>query len=568
MHLASVSSDHTFICTTLTTRSTLCAVVLVALACGKEPTAKEPLTPYELQIAGGDGQEGTVDQALSTPLRVRVVARSGEGVRDVQLHWTSDAGTISRIGRTDAQGYATATWRLGTVAGEQHLTVSFDGLAPRVFIAHARPGVAASVRIDAGLFMLASGATRQLTAQAADQFGNALSPNDIAWRSTDAAVASVGATGLVTAKSRGQAGAIATLGAAADTAYLKVDEIAWASIAVGRYHSCGLSVDGQLMCWGQNAYGELGDGGISPRSIPAPVVGGRTYIAVSAAWSHTCAIAQAGDISCWGDNPYGKWDASAADRLYEPTRLESAVQFEKLSVDVWHGCALAVSGDAYCWGNRLEGNLGDGIAAYSQFSAVPVAVVGGHRFRQLSAGNATCGVAADSATFCWGKLGSTDDPGSFVPRPMSLLPDLSTVSVNLIHACGVGAGGQGFCWGNDEVGQLGNGPSYSGSMSPVLVGGGVYAEIQAIELYSCGRTQGGALYCWGAVPAGASSVSMQSPTLIAAPEPVAGLAGNTFHFCIVSVQGNAYCQGNNIHGQLGDGTTEPRSAFVRVKDPQ
>ena len=528
---------------------------------------KEPLIPAELQVAGGNGQDGTVDQSLLAPLRVRVVAATGMGVRDVQVHWTTGAGVISVAGITDAQGYATASWRLGTVAGEQLATASVDGLDSKVFTAHAAPGVAAFVRIDIRLFMLASGGTRQLNAHATDRFDNTLPSTTITWRSTDAAVASVEGTGLVTGNARGQAGVVATLGAAADTSFLKVDEIAWAAIATGRYHSCGISLDGQLWCWGQNAYGELGDGGVTPRSTPALVAGARNYVAVSAAWYHTCAIAQDGDLYCWGDNPYGRWDATAADRLYEPTRLESALRFAQVSVGVLHGCALAESGAAFCWGNREEGNLGDGVAAYHSYSTFPVAVIGGHQFRRVSAGNATCAITADSTTYCWGKLSGSDSAGNILPTQARTLPRLATVSVNFIHACGVDGAGQGYCWGNNEVGQLGNG-TLDNSSPPVRAGSRVYADIQAIELYSCGRTPAGTIDCWGSVPVGASSVAMRTPTQVSAPESVRELSGNTFHFCIVSRQGNAYCQGSNIFGQLGDGTTVSRSTFVRVTDPR
>lgn len=81
---------------------------------------------------------------------------------------------------------------------------------------------------------------------------------------------------------------------------------AFQDIAVGTSHACGLTPGGQVVCWGSNALGQLGDGTFLSRATPGPVSGGGTYVTLAAGGGETCAIDTGGTLSCWGANRNGE----------------------------------------------------------------------------------------------------------------------------------------------------------------------------------------------------------------------------------------------------------------------
>jgi len=79
------------------------------------------------------------------------------------------------------------------------------------------------------------------------------------------------------------------------------------SIALGGYHSCALLTGGKVMCWGNNEYGQLGDGTITDRrNNPVEVSGITTAIGIALGGHHSCALLTGGKMMCWGNNEYGQ----------------------------------------------------------------------------------------------------------------------------------------------------------------------------------------------------------------------------------------------------------------------
>ncbi|MEO2115397.1 MAG: hypothetical protein ABGX21_03685, partial [Candidatus Poseidoniia archaeon] len=148
------------------------------------------------------------------------------------------------------------------------------------------------------------------------------------------------------------------------TSSLGTDRTAVA-ITTGDYHICAILDDGSVACWGQNTYGQLGDGTTTQRNTPTQTSSlgtDRTAIAISAGREHTCAILDDGSVACWGYNNKGQLgDGTTTDRL-TPTQT-SSLGTDRTAVAIGvreHTCAILDDASVACWGSNGYGQLGDG----------------------------------------------------------------------------------------------------------------------------------------------------------------------------------------------------------------
>ncbi len=274
------------------------------------------------------------------------------------------------------------------------------------------------------------------------------------------------------------------------------------SVSAGFQNTCGVVANGVAYCWGIIDFGQLGNGSnIDASDVPVEVSGGLVFSSVSAGTRHVCGVAVGGALYCWGFNFDGQLGTGSIELRDVPTIVASTETFVSVTGGERHTCGLTDNATAYCWGFNFDGQLGANDSTIQ--SAVPLLVAGGLTFAHVSAGGFhTCGLANDGATYCWGTNQngqlSRDSIGfSLAPLQVTTAPVFSSITAGGRHTCGLTADGTAFCWGRGAEGQLGDAQTVERTM-PVMVRGGLkFASLAAGGSHTCGKATDGFLYCWG-----------------------------------------------------------------------
>jgi len=188
-----------------------------------------------------------------------------------------------------------------------------------------------------------------------------------------------------------------------------------------------------------------------------------------------------GAAYCWGSDP----GCGSGKDEESPCRVAGDLHFNSVQQGglLSSACGVTNAGRAFCWGGRED---------------TPVAVSEDVTFATVSPGTRhACGLTPEGAVYCWGKV---DIALEWEPTPTHVYPDLKLAELSSggLHTCGISENGRAFCWGNASQGQLGHGKR-SGSLVPEPVSGDLrFAVISAGELaHTCGVTVEGVAYCWG-----------------------------------------------------------------------
>lgn len=269
------------------------------------------------------------------------------------------------------------------------------------------------------------------------------------------------------------------------------------------------------------------------------------------------------------------WFAACSDdEPAGPTPPPSAIRYSIVDAGYYHTCALTPSGRAHCWGRNSFGTLGDGT---TDDRTLPTPVDGGPALVSLDAGAGhNCALTAAGAAWCWGlnDEGQVGD-GTFAfrtrPVPVAGGHTFTAVSAGHAHSCGLTSGGAAWCWGDDSHGQLGDGASDSGkSPEPVRVQSSEpLASIHAGYYQTCGLTTTGTAYCWGQNVAGqngdGSRTERHSPVAVSGGLAFTSIAPGDRFVCGVS-SGATWCWGINPHDQLGAQAPDTSLVPLRLDD--
>jgi alpha-tubulin suppressor-like RCC1 family protein len=255
------------------------------------------------------------------------------------------------------------------------------------------------------------------------------------------------------------------------------------AVSVGDGFACALTTGssdggdaggGGVVCWGYNYWGQLGSNPMTNSPVPVQVPGLESGVtAIAAGEDSACAITVGGGAVCWGFNAYGQLGNDAPDEyLPAPVQVTGVTGVTSITVGGDFACAVA-SGAVVCWGLDIP-SLGADAAPMN--TGLPFQITGlTSGVTSVTAGNdVTCAISGGGGLVCWGynqygQVGDDSPSDSWVPVQVTgLASNVKAASAGSESTCAV-VGCAVQCWGLNQDGQLGNGTSGSNMNSSVPV---------------------------------------------------------------------------------------------------
>lgn len=305
--------------------------------------------------------------------------------------------------------------------------------------------------------------------------------------------------------------------------------------------------DGSVRAWGNNAWGQLGDGTQTRANTPRPIAGLTGVQQIAGGPRFACAVTTGG-LACWGEMGGLLADDQPGTSL--TPRYNPAIQLSSLDVAQGVLCGGSADGTVRCWSN--ETNLSTGpVRNAAAFALSPTGSPLGTSQLWILSGNSSLR-----------RIEPLSDAGGETMRTRVL-----QLALRSNGYCVLVAGGEVWCAGSgSEVGDgTGSGTTL---LQPVraevsnvvsLVGGGNH---------TCALRADRTVACWGGNTSGQTGLDTDAPSVLT-PQvlpltDVVQLAAGAGHTCALRGDGTVYCWGANYAGQLGDGTFLARFAPTRV----
>ncbi len=294
------------------------------------------------------------------------------------------------------------------------------------------------------------------------------------------------------------------------------------AVATGASHTVVLRKDGSVWAWGDNFWGELGNGRRRVGDVPAPVPGLPRIVAVAAGYLHSLALAEDGTLWGWGDNHHGQLGVASPAWILNPIQIPGLPAVASIDAGFFHSAAIDRSGRVLTWGLNNAGQLGDGTLVTRS-----------------------------------------------TPSTIASIADAAAISGGQLHTLLLKKDGSIWSWGGNTFGQLGRSSTGRRDPNPAAIASltGVTA-IAAGEDHSLALTADQHVWAWGdnlygQVADGTWEMRGQ-PVRVRALEPVIGIASGEAHVIAMNAEGTLFTWGFGSEGQLGDNTiirrrAEPRS---------
>jgi alpha-tubulin suppressor-like RCC1 family protein len=366
----------------------------------------------------------------------------------------------------------------------------------------------------------------------------------------------------------------------------------WTSVATGGHHTVAVKSDGTLWAWGNNYYGQLGDGTTIDRSEPVQVGDDTDWVSVSAGANHTLALKgvnSAGrSLYAWGSNSHGQLGDNTFTDRNAPVQIQINTVNEWVSVSARgnHTVAIKFGGTLWAWGENTYGQVGNGGGAVQPVPAQ--IIVGGQNGTPLTWATVAAGtdhtlaIATDESLWAWGRndagqLGVSDTDDRLVPARVGSASDWLDVDGGGAHSVGIrrvgdsSTAGSLWAWGDNSEAQLGN-DSGTPSWVPIQVGTETtWKRVIAGEFHVFAVNAEQALWGWGRNARGELGIAQNVAGKEEAPVRVGNVSlqwaaadSGSAHTVMVTADGRLFVSGLNLYGEIGNGQIAKKLQPSRV----
>ncbi|MCL4826738.1 MAG: hypothetical protein KJZ95_05180 [Caldilinea sp.] len=348
------------------------------------------------------------------------------------------------------------------------------------------------------------------------------------------------------------------------------------AVTAGGYHTCALTPGGRVFCWGANGYGQAGAGFVShviTQAINASAsLSNVTFTAVSAGRQHTCALTADGAVYCWGRNQVGQLGNGTVAHSSVPALVSGLdgvqAQVQAIASGEFQTCALLADGSVRCWGQNGAGQLGRGNVPGDHTTPAPVVGLAGRAVSLAAGDDHMCAVIEGGAAQCWGynaygQLGNGTNNNSNTPVIVSgLTSGVTAMTAGRVFTCAI-VNGSAKCWGDGHSGQLADGEDFSGGSRPytktvpvdVVELPSTVLELEAGGATACARLDNGETYCWGSDWSGQLGRGTANTQWLPQLLPLSGitqLSMENLHVCARLQDASLRCWGSNTFAQVGN----------------
>ena len=346
-----------------------------------------------------------------------------------------------------------------------------------------------------------------------------------------------------------------------------------ARIATNGAHNLALQSDNSVWAWGDNYYGQLGNGTSQNYYILANKVAGVTGVVALSAGNGASYVKRVdGAIWAWGDNYYGQLGDGTTTQRNGPVPVPNGTAADQIAAGAAHFSTMKTDGTIMSMGQNVIGQLGD--ATLVQIPA-PIAITSITNVAKLAPGfRHSLGIRNDGTVVGWGdnsygQLGDNTYISKGSPTPVSGLSSVVSVASGITHSVALKADGSVWTWGDNGSGQLGTSvvnyspiPVQVPGLTGVTAIGSGYYHVVALK-------SDGSLWAWGANYSGqlgdGTITNRNAPTRVQAGNCIGcPLAVGGGHALVLRADGTLVAWGSNASGQLGDGTTTDRLVPITV----
>lgn len=345
------------------------------------------------------------------------------------------------------------------------------------------------------------------------------------------------------------------------------------TISGGASHSVVVKPDGTVWTFGENNFGQLGDGTTTDRTTPVTVASLPSIVSVAAGGDHTLALDASGIVWAWGRNNNGQLGDGTTSQRTAPVTVVGLPTIAAIAAGAQHSVALATDGTVWTWGLNSSGQLGDGTTTRS---LQPLLVPGGLTATGIASGQShTLAIKADGTLWGWG-ANSSGQLGAATPTQWTSPAQITGVA-NAVAAAGgnchtavLRSDGRVLTSGCNTWGQLGNNTTTSRSSMDLVLSLENVTAIRAQTTGNVALNTSGEVWSWGANLNGqvgnGLTATQKLPVRTSISDTVSLVAAGYSHGLAVSTTGVVFTWGLNSDGQLGDGTLTRRLSPIAISD--